>query len=385
MPSLSLFDRLDPDRYSLPVELRANLLSPSVVIWLDRVRENVARVIDALGGDPARWRPHVKTTKMPRIWRELVDAGVRHFKCATTREARHLLATLDQANVSGDVLLSHPLVGPNLAALGELALRFDTCKVSVLIEDPTMVLELPPCVGLFVDVNPGMDRTGIPADDARRVLEVVRSAGSRLRGLHFYDGHHHQQGTARREAVHAGYDQLVSLVEMLTREGVAVPEVVTAGTPAFLSATQHWPLRRLAGTTHRLSPGTVVFHDARSEQQNPEFELEPAALVFTRVISQPRQGRVTCDAGSKSIAAEAGDPCAVVLGRPELVAATPSEEHLPLEVRSGDAPVLGEELLLVPRHVCPTVNLAEEVVLMDGPQFVGVERVEARAHDVLAR
>lgn len=375
---------LDPNHYPLPGELRTRLLSPALVVWLDKVRHNVTSVIDALGGDPARWRPHVKTTKMPRIWQELLNAGVRHFKCATTREARVLLHSLDRADVDGDVLLSHPLVGPNLALLGELAERHPRSRVSVLVEDPTVLTELPAQVGLFVDVNPGMDRTGIPAADTHRVLEVARAAGSRLRGLHFYDGHHHQEGTTRRQAVHAGYDGLVALVEMLQAGGIAVPEVITAGTPAFLSATQHWALRRLEGTSHRLSPGTVVFHDARSAEQNPEFELEPAALVFTRVISRPRGGRVTCDAGSKSIAAEAGDPCALVLGRPGLSAATPSEEHLPLEVLAGDVPVLGEELLLVPRHVCPTVNLAEQVVLMEGGQFVGLEDVEARAHDVLA-
>lgn len=374
---------LDPSRYALPDELCARLLSPALVVWLDKVRNNIASVIDALGGDPERWRPHVKTTKMPRVWQELLDAGVRHFKCATTREARALLRCLDAADVEGDVLLSHPLVGPNLSVLGALAEDHPRSRVSVLVEDPDVVAGLPARVGLFVDVNPGMDRTGIPAADSQRVLEVASAAGRRLRGVHFYDGHHHQEGTARREAVHAGYDGLVALVELLGSEGIPVSEVVTAGTPAFLSANQHWPLRRLEGTTHRLSPGTVVFHDARSAEQNPEFGLEPAALVFTRVISQPRGMRVTCDAGSKSIAAEAGDPCALVLGRPGLVAAAPSEEHLPLEVLAGEVPARGEELLLVPRHVCPTVNLAEQVVLMEGERFVGLEDVEARAHDVL--
>ncbi|MDA1266203.1 MAG: alanine racemase, partial [Planctomycetota bacterium] len=320
---MTLFQRLDPADYALPEDLTRDLLSPTLVVWLDKVRANVAAVIDTLGGEPDRWRPHVKTTKLPQVWRELMAAGVRHFKCATTREARHLLATLDGAGLEGDVLLSHPLVGPNLRALANLAEDHPRQRVSVLVEEPTVVLEVPDCLGLFVDVNPGMDRTGIPVAESHRVLEAVRATGDRLRGLHFYDGHHHQLGTARREAVHAGYDQLVDLIEGLHADGVQIEEVVTAGTPAFLSAAQHWALRRLDETTHRVSPGTVVFHDARSEEQNPEFALDPAALVFTRVISRPRDGRVTCDAGSKSVAAEAGDPCAVVLGHPDLEACTP--------------------------------------------------------------
>ncbi|MCH7780498.1 MAG: hypothetical protein IH848_06600 [Acidobacteria bacterium] len=40
------------------------------------------------------------------------------------------------------------------------------------------------------------------------------------------------------------------------------------------------------------------------------------------------------------------------------------------------------ELYLVPRHVCPTVNLAEQALLVDGKDIV-VSRVRARAHDLL--
>ncbi len=382
---MTLFQRLDPKDYKLPGELRAGLLSPALVVWLDKVRGNIERVIDVLGGEPNRWRPHVKTTKLPQVWLELVAAGVRHFKCATTREAEHLLRMLDVEGVNGDVLLAHSPVGPNLAVLDELALRFSRSRVSVLVEDPTVAFEVGPHLGIFIDINPGFDRSGIPMESSQRVLELAIAAGSRLRGLHFYDGHQLGEPASRREAIHAGYDRLVELIKMLRSEGHEVGEVITAGTPAFLSATQHWPLRRLEGVTHRVSPGTVVLHDARSEEQNPDFHLDPAALVFTRVISHPREDRVTCDAGSKSIAAEAGDPAAIILGEPGLEAAKPSEEHLPLEVTSGEPPIIGQELLLIPRHVCPTVNLADDVVLMDGARFVRVAPVVARGHDVLAR
>ena len=46
-------------------------------------------------GAPQRWRPHVKSTKSPLVWREIVRAGVRRFKCATLREARELCAMLE--------------------------------------------------------------------------------------------------------------------------------------------------------------------------------------------------------------------------------------------------------------------------------------------------
>ena len=134
---------------------------------------------------------------------------------------------------------------------------------------------------------------------------------------------------------------------------------------------------------HRVSPGTVVFHDARSELENPDVSLTPAALVASRVISRPADDVVTCDAGSKSVAADAGDPCAFALGRQGLEALPPSEEHLPLRC-AGDRPARGDMLLLVPRHVCPTVNLAEQAVLVEAGRAPRVVPVAARAHEVLA-
>ena len=82
---------IDPTTYRLPVELTARLLSPALLIFMDRVRSNVAQMLEYMGGDPNRWRPHLKTTKTPEVWRELILSGVRNFKCATTREAEVLL------------------------------------------------------------------------------------------------------------------------------------------------------------------------------------------------------------------------------------------------------------------------------------------------------
>ena len=245
-----------------------------------------------------------------------------------------------------------------------------------------MVERIDPALGIYVDVNPGMHRTGIPVDEAERAVAVARQAADRFRGVHYYDGHI-LQATAdeRRAAAHAGYERLLQVLTRLS-DGPAVEEIVTSGTPSFRHALDFEPFRALAATAHRVSPGTVVFHDLRSEQELDDLDLVPAAVVFSRVVSRPLPDRVTCDAGSKSVSAEAGDPCAFALGHPGLEALTPSEEHLPFAVRSGKPPRRGSELYLVPRHVCPTVNLAEQALLVDGGEIT-VSRVRARAHDLL--
>jgi D-serine deaminase-like pyridoxal phosphate-dependent protein len=376
------FERIRTDEYRLPEARTAKLLSPSLIVYLDRVRENLRRIV-TLVGDVGRWRPHIKTTKIPEVYAEMVRVGLRHFKCATLREAETLLGVLREEGIErADLLFAYPLVGPALARLGSLAREAGGVSVSVLCEDPERIEHIDATLGVFVDIDPGMHRTGVPLERPDIVRALAQRAGPRFRGLHFYDGHvHGVTADARREMAHHGYRRLLEIVEGL-RSTNEVEEIVTSGTPAFRYALEFEPFGKLESANHRVSPGTVVFHDLRSEQELDDLDLVPAALVFSRVVSHPGVGRVTADAGSKSIAAEAGDPCAFALGHPGLLAQTPSEEHLPFTVDSGQSPARGDELYLVPRHVCPTVNLAEQALLVDG-ENITVSQVRARAHDLL--
>jgi D-serine deaminase-like pyridoxal phosphate-dependent protein len=94
---------------------------------------------------------------------------------------------------------------------------------------------------------------------------------------------------------------------------------------------------------------------------------------------------VTCDAGHKSVSADAGVPTCVVAGRPELTPLKPSEEHLPIEVTGGEVPQIGELLYLIPRHVCPTVNNFDDALIVEQGRVVSVERVTARGHEAPLR
>ena len=64
------------------------LLTPALVIYPDLVDTNIEATLRLLDGDPERWRPHVKTTKLARFMRRLVEYGIRNLKCATTLELR---------------------------------------------------------------------------------------------------------------------------------------------------------------------------------------------------------------------------------------------------------------------------------------------------------
>ncbi|MCA9295330.1 MAG: alanine racemase [Phycisphaerales bacterium] len=382
MPNAS---RFDPATYPLPDVVRDAAMSPALVVHLNLVRDNVRRVIDLLGGDPNRWRPHLKTQKIPQVWATLVDAGVRHFKCATSREAACLLDLLDRRDVVGaDLLVAYPVVGPTARRIAELADAHPATQIGILCDDPDEMADLPANLDVFIDLNPGFDRTGLPVDDVARIAGAIDEAGPRFRGLHCFDGHIRMADPVERHVVaHRLYDRLVDVIERLADDGREVPELITSGTRTFCAAATYPRFARPFGaTTHRIAAGTVIMQDLATAEFVPEAPGVPAAVILSRIVSAAVPGIVTCDAGAKTLAAEQGDPVAIVVGRDDLVARRPTEEHMALEVRGGARPRRGDAVLLVPRHVCPTINLAEYAVLVDDGRFVDVVPVAARAHEL---
>lgn len=358
------------------------VLTPALAVYADAIASNIATVLDLLDGDADRWRVHIKTAKLGYTLRTLIERGVRHFKCATTLE---LLTACE--NGAKDVLLAYPMVGANARRVREISAEFPDVRISVLAENEEQMRQWSGSrIGIFLDINPGMDRTGIAQSQPGEILRLSRTApaaGLEFRGLHYYDGQFAGVDEGQRSAAaHSGYNELLNVVDVLERSGVPVPEVVTAGTPTLPCSLAYQSFRG-KGFVHRVSPGTIVYGDATSLAQLPrEWNLRPAVLVAARVVSQPCAGKITCDAGHKAVSADAGVPTCVVVGHPELTPLAPSEEHLPMAVQEGSAaPQIGEILYLLPRHVCPTVNNFDEALLVRDGAIEKVEVVSARGHE----
>ncbi len=358
-----------------------NLLTPALAIYPENIAANIACTLNVLAGNADRWRAHVKTAKLNYTLRMLIDRGVRNLKCATSLE-------LLQACRSGalDVLLAYPVMGANARRVRDVANQFPRVRISVLAENEEQVRQWRGTdIGIFLDINPGMNRTGIEQgciDQVVAVAQSVRQAGLDFRGLHYYDGQFGAVAEPERTiAAHQGYDKLIQLVRNLERAGVNVPEVITAGTPTLPCSIAYTGFQN-AGFVHRVSPGTVVYNDASSLAQLPSLGYAPAALVLARVVSHPHRGIITCDAGHKAVSADAGVPTCIALGHPELTSLSPSEEHLPFAVREGStAPKVGDLLYLLPRHVCPTVNNFDAALIVRTGKIESVERVSARGHE----
>jgi D-serine deaminase-like pyridoxal phosphate-dependent protein len=363
-----------------------DVLTPALVLYPDLIASNIRQTLNLLDGDANRWRAHIKTAKLGLALQMLVEHGVHNFKCATTLE---LLVACQ--NGATDVLLAYPVMGANARRAQDIAREFPHVRISVLAENEDQLQQWHGSrVGIFLDINPGMNRTGIEQNQTDRVVGLARmiaDAGLEFRGLHYYDGQFGSlpdgEGTSERtHAAHRGYDRLLEIVNTLNRVGIQVPEVITSGTPTFPSSLTYDGFRG-GNFLHRVSPGTVVYCDATSLDQLPsKYGYQPAAMVLTRVVSQPHPGIVTCDAGHKTVSADAGVPTCVVLGHPRLTPLSPSEEHLPLALKQGaKAPPVGESLYLLPRHICPTVNNFDWALLVRNGRIESMETVSARGRE----
>jgi len=357
-----------------------HMLTPALIVVSEIVDANIRTAIQHAGG-ANRLRPHIKTAKLERVIRRYVDFGIHQCKCATTREFEAACA----AGVR-DVLVAYPMMGRNAQRIRELSVRYPDVSASALVDHREQIQQWDRNVGLFVDVNPGMDRTGISAEQGDRALELARAiidSGRTFRGLHYYDGHLGSFGFEKRRALAtSGYEQLAKLAADIESAGIDVGEVITSGSAVFMFATAYAPLAQ-AKWQLRVSPGAAIYGDTNIMQQIPaEYGFRPAAVVATRVVSRPRPDLLTCDAGLKAVAGFAGLPNCAVLGWPDLATQRMSEEHLTLQAPPGAAlPALGSILYLVPRHAGLTVNNFDVALFKSPDGTISLERVSARGHE----
>ncbi len=355
----------------------SGIYSPALVLFREILEANVDEMI-RIAGRASRLRPHCKTHKMPAVARIELSKGIVKHKAATFAEAEMLA----QAGVK-DVSLAYNPVGPNIRRAVEYVTRFPDVAFAVTADHPLPIAELGKAmeaagktVGVLLDLNVGQNRTGIlPGEAAAKLYrQIATTRGLRPEGIHAYDGQVHQSSREEREAAVAAEWQVIrAFRDSLVREGLPVPRIIAGGTPSF-------PVHaRLDDPTIELSPGTCVLNDAGYSEAYSDLKFQPAALLLTRVVSRPAANRLTVDLGTKSVASDPPMGKRVVFpALPEAVQVVHNEEHLVLETPRADEFQPGDELLAIPRHICPTCALHKEVCVISAGQHVDRWEITAR-------
>jgi D-serine deaminase-like pyridoxal phosphate-dependent protein len=356
--------------------------TPEIIIDLDVVHANIDRTAAIARDSGVVVRPHTKTHKLPQIALMQVEAGAVGVQVAKLGEAE----VMADAGI-GDILVGYPIVGAQkLARLADLAERV---SVSVTVDSDEVAAgiarvarERGLTIPVLVELDTGLRRLGLQpggaaADFAERVAALP---GVELAGVFTHEGHVYTQGRddAERERLTLeACRAAVETAEAIRGRGLPAPVVSVGSAGTFRFAV------RCPGVTE-VRPGTYVFNDRSQIAQGAATAADVAAFVVATVVSRPVPDRIVVDAGTKVLASDrmlVADPPASfgwVWGHDDWEVVRLSEEHGVLEIPPDAEVRIGDRLVIVSNHVCPTINLATAVTVVEAGRVAGRWPVAAR-------
>jgi D-serine deaminase-like pyridoxal phosphate-dependent protein len=169
----------------------------------------------------------------------------------------------------------------------------------------------------------------------------------------------------------AAFAPVLAFRQQLESAGLPVPVLVAGGTPTFPFHAEQ--------KDRECSPGTTVLWDFGYGDKHVDLPFLPAALLLVRVVSKPGANRLCLDLGHKAVAAENPHPRVRFIELPDAPAVSQSEEHLVIETPRAAEFAVGDTLHGIPRHICPTVALHSEAVVVRGGAAVDRWPILARA------
>ncbi len=342
--------------------------TPAVVIDLDRVEQNLARVQGICDRAGVANRPHIKTHKIPKLAQRQIELGAKGITCQKLGEAE----VMADAGI-GDILVSYNLIGDARAnRLGALLARAPDVKVAtdnpVTLETyRSAAAQAEKTLGVVVECDTGRKRAGVetPREAIALAREISQSPGLAFKGFLFYPTETSWPETQRfLDEANAGI-----------REFGLTPQIVsTGGSPNIAN------VGKLAGASeHR--PGTYIFND-RMQVAAGVATLDDCALtVFATVVSRAGPDRGILDSGSKTLTSDSGglDGYGLILEHPEARIKGFAEEHGFLDLSKCNArPKVGDIVRVVPNHVCVVVNMVDQLIAVRGDTVVEVLPVAAR-------
>lgn len=355
--------------------LPAGLDTPRLVLDLVRVDANIGRLQAELDQRGIALRPHAKTHKSIALARRQLAAGARGITVGTLGEAEVFVA----AGID-DVFLAYPLRahGPKATRLRALhaaapALRVGIDSVDSAVRLAGAIATDGPPLTVLVEIDPGSGRTGVGSPEAAVALaRAARAAGLVVAGVFSHGGHGYRVGGA----ADAGADEIRTLgaaAAALRQDGFECPVVSAGSTPTMLTAA--------AGDVTEIRAGTYVYGD-RQQWALGAIRADGCALAVAATVVSCHADRIVVDAGAKALTKDRADWLAgfgAIVGFPELVIERLNDYHGIVPVPPGAAaPRCGDVVAIVPNHVCPVIDLFDEVSVVAADGSIEVWPVDAR-------
>ena len=328
--------------------------TPSIVIDLSAMEENIARLMARLASSGKRVRPHLKTVKSPHLAKKLLDAGATGCCVAKVSEAE----VMAQAGIT-DLLITSEVMGTvKIGRLLNLVSQYPNVKVVVDSTEGAQALNSaiddmaePIKLQVLIELNVGQNRAGVaPGTEAVDLARYIASLENlRLVGIQGYEGHlQHLANDERQRLCREAMNKLCDTAKQIRAAGLPLEIVTTGGTGTCEICAQFDDITEV-------QPGSFVFMDVA--YRNAIGQLYSNALsVISTVISRPVAERAIIDAGLKSLSNDMGNP---ELKNDSTTSYRPGgDEHGILTCSANNTTLkIGARVEIIPSHIDTTVNL----------------------------
>lgn len=346
----------------------SDLQTPCLVLDVDRMDRNIARLRAKLDGLGVTLRPHLKTAKSVEIARRMMNTPQGPATVSTLREAE-LFA---EAGIT-DVIYAVGVTPSKLAKVIEL--RRGGCDLAVLldtVEQAQAVASASREAGIIIPALIEIDcdghRSGILPGDADRLRAIAAALvdGGELRGvLTHAGGSYSARGNKLKDCADTERNAVIEAATILRKAGYACPIVSMGSTPTAHNAVV------LDGVTE-VRAGVFIFFDLVMAGIGICKVEDIAISVLATVIGHQREkGWILIDAGWMAMSQDRGTSkqevnqgyglVCDVSGQPfdNLILADANQEHGIITVRPGSdaglpALQIGDRVRILPNHACAT-------------------------------
>lgn len=367
-----------PKIASTIVSPEQELDTPAMVIDEEILHQNIAEMQALANSHGVNLRPHIKTHKMPQIAMQQIAAGAAGITCAKLGEAE----VMADAGIK-DILIAYPVVGAikirRLLALMDKArmiVAFDSREAAQAMSDAMVTAGRR--LDIYAEINTGLNHAGVwHGDEAVAfALDLAKMPGLHLIGVMNFEGQANAEGpeTIKETAIAAG-KALMATVEAIRARGIEISVVSTGSTPAAAYTPS------VHGVTE-MRPGTYVFRDASGFRYGIYGVDRCAARILSTVVSHAAKDRCIVDSGSKTLALDktpSHPGFGYIVGHPTSVIHALREEHGMIEIGADDPGfAIGDRVEIIPNHICPSINLQNEVFIVRDGRVIDTWQVAAR-------
>jgi D-serine deaminase-like pyridoxal phosphate-dependent protein len=350
------------------------ITKPTLLLDKSICIRNIERMAGRARAAGLSFRPHCKTHQSHEIASWFRDFGVSRITVSSFDMAEYFIR-----DGWTDILVAFPFNPLEIKRLNEMSSR---CNMSILADSTAAIQSLQRLearVGLYIDVDPGYGRTGIPSGQFQQIEEIIaeslKNPDVAFYGFYCHAGHSYKAGNrTEQDKIH---NQAISDLSDLKQHFAALDPRVLYGDTPNCSVQENFE------GVDEITPGNFVFYDLMQARIGSCQESDIAVAMVCPVVGRYADSQQVVIHGgavhfSKEILNINGQsifgkllnyrPPGWTTRQESTYLTALSQEHgrVKMEPEAWENIRLGELLAFHPVHSCLTANLMRNYTTLEG-------------------